>query len=152
MTTETCATEDLPLDYCRRMRNWARSSAEIGLTTISSIYNGEFSGRGETRMPLLMGEATDTHAALYAIPAEEQHAVGIFWQNEGRGMRWLGRMLGCSDKTAKNRFLRGSALHQIELARRADVAARVREENELTMRRSTADHSRTGSVSVVIRL
>lgn len=145
---ETYIAAELPSDYVRRMRNWARSSSEFGLVSISSIYDGQFSGRGETRLPMLIGEATDTHRALCVLVELYREPVSLFWRHEGKGLRWLGRTLDISDKTAKVRVLAGSELHQQELRRRAIVLRTMVDENRRMLAESTANYSRTGSISV----
>lgn len=152
---EECVICDLPSDYVRRMRNWAKSIAEMGIMMISSIYDGEFSGRGETRMPTIIGEAHDTHLALAVLQDDVRllKAVQLFWPNEGKGMRWMGRMMACGHETAKARLLKGSEIHQAEIHRRTDAHKRMVEVNSRTLAESiahgNASHARTGSVGVV---
>jgi len=151
--SEDCVITELPEDYVRRMRNWARADAGAGLYAVSSIYDPSAGrDRGEMPIPTLVGEAHDTHMALDVLAQRERLAVTLYWQHEGKGMRWLGRRLAISDKTAKARVLKGSEIHQAELRRRADTHNRQVEANARAMAEDTANHGRTGSVTTRTRV
>lgn len=145
---DECVISELPYDYVRRMRNWASTSAESGLYSISSVYIRERCDGWETSMPVIIGEASDTHAALEVLPLRFLQAVQLYWQNEGKGLRWLGRRLAVDDKTAKARVLKGSELHQAEILRRSEVYHRMVESNAQALANASFNHSRTGSIMV----
>lgn len=146
---DECVVSELPYEYVRRMRNWAKAASETGLYSISSIYQDAGHGmRGETLMPTLIGEAQDTHVALGVLHVREYQAVSLYWQNEGRGLRWLGRRLAISDKTAKVRVLSGSEQHQAEIRRRSELHHRMVEANAQALANATFNHARTGTIMV----
>lgn len=111
----------LPEDYVRRMRNWSRADSGEGLYASSSIYDPAGHIRGETVMPTLIGEASDTHLALQAVPARERQAVMLFWQYEGRALDWIGRRLHIHYETVERRVIKGHAQHQAEIRRMTDL-------------------------------
>ena len=84
-------------DFIRRMRNWARAEAGLGVGGIgaSSIYSlGVRVDRYvNTALPVLEGEALDTGAALAQVPIRYRQAVEQFWRFEGRPIRWHARRL-----------------------------------------------------------
>jgi hypothetical protein len=110
--------KDLAEDYIRRMRNWSRADSGEGIYASSSIYDPAGHIRGETVIPTLIGEASDTHLALQAVPARERNAVMLFWQYEGRALEWMGRRLGnIHYETVERRVIKGHTLHQAEIRR-----------------------------------
>lgn len=113
---------DLPEDYLRRMRNWARADSGQGMYAMSSAYTGDQSGDGyDSHMPVLEGEASDTHSALMALPNRERQAVMLFWQFEGRSLESLGKRLSpefpLHFETVERRVRDGHRLHLAEIRR-----------------------------------
>lgn len=81
---------NLPEDYVRRMRNWARAPGEASYA-MTSAYEGltASSGYAEAPMPVLIGESQDTDRALQEVPNKYRQAVRKFWMYEGRSLHWL---------------------------------------------------------------
>lgn len=78
-------------DFIRKMDNWARSLDGGSVSTCSNLWGnvGGGGGRGEARMPVLMGEATDTDKAIRALPPHEQECVAIFWMHRWQSVAWM---------------------------------------------------------------
>lgn len=141
----------VPQDYIRRMKNWARTDACPMSYAMSSVYDGARfdSGFAESPIPMLIGEARDTHAALLAVANRYRQAVSQFWQFEGRSLRWHGRRRGCSHETFEVWVNQGHQLHLAEIRRRSEVHHRLVESNARTAAAATASSGRTGCVAVV---
>jgi hypothetical protein len=83
----------LPVDFVRRMRNWARAGAGVGIGALRAVDFEASYGDGyrEAEIPTSEGEAADTQAALALVPARYRQAVEWFWSYEGNSLRWFGR-------------------------------------------------------------
>lgn len=70
-------------------------------------------------MPLLIGEAEDTGAALSKLPNRYKQAVSLFWQYEGRPLAWFARRCGegVDWRTYEKRIIQGHELLKSEIAR-----------------------------------
>lgn len=114
---------DLPDDFVRRMRNWARCNAGGGMDSVSAMDYGARidGGYHEAVMPLLTGEATDTEAALATVGMRYQQAVRQFWSYEGRPWRWHGQHRGVNHETFRVWVDKGHEALRAELWRRAAV-------------------------------
>lgn len=141
----------LPEDYVRRMRNWAKADACAVSYAMTSAYEGERSDGYDTHMPILLGEAHDTHAALGAVPNRERQAVMLFWQFEGQSLRDLGRRLRVNHETAQARVVRGHELHIGEIRRLIERHHAMIESNRVAME-SFVHATRTGSIPTVLRI
>lgn len=106
----------VPEDLIRRMRNWRawkdgggfRGGTSAGWTI---DYGMRLDGYRETSMPILVAEAQQTQRALLELPDDLGCAVALFWlMGCDVSFRKLGADLGCTDKTAKARVIRG---HQV---------------------------------------
>lgn len=142
----------LPEDYVRRMRNWAKADAGSMSYAMTSAYEGERSDGYDSHMPILLGEAQDTHAALGAVPNRERIAVVLFWQYEGNSIRWIGRRLEINEKTVEVRLRDGHALHLEEIRRMVARHNAIVEANRLAMATYVPGAHMTGSISMVKRL
>lgn len=78
----------LPHDFVRRMNNWARSF-EGGRVSTSSIEERVDHWRHEHPIPVLMGEADDTHRAVQALTQPYQDIVTVFWTHRARTLAWM---------------------------------------------------------------
>lgn len=79
-------------DFVRRMRNWSASTGGAFVTTSSAAWDCAVrGGYAVARMPVLLGEASDTQAALWKLAAVQQEVVTIFWLYEGRTLAWMAR-------------------------------------------------------------
>ena len=146
--TDDCVTKELPHDYVRRMRNWAKWLSGKGVVLISSIYEGE-SIRGDKSEPgeiTINGEAVDTHKALEALAPRELQIVTLFWTKDRPSMRDLGARLHIDHKTAKVRLLEASRQHLAAIRRNAERVNAEAAANLAAIALSTANHARTGSV------
>lgn len=81
---------NLPEDYVRRMRNWARAPGAASYA-MTSAYDGlaSSSAYSESPMPVMIGESQDTDRALQEVPNKYRQAVRKFWMYEGRSLHWL---------------------------------------------------------------
>lgn len=121
---------ELPEDFVRRMRNWARWAAGGGLPKLSScaMWGIAPSGsRGDQVINTVSGEAGDTDMALNAVPVRYAQAVRLFWQYEGSALAVLARRCRCDYRTYDNRVIEGHIRLRSEIAQRSDVARRHRE-------------------------
>lgn len=81
--------------FIMRMRNCAWTNSGAGQRLTSSMYAIAGGTRyPESSMPLLIGEAEDTSAALSKLPNRYKQAVSLFWQYEGRPLVWFARRCG----------------------------------------------------------
>lgn len=89
MSRETII-KNLPHDYVRRMRNWARAPGESSYA-MTSAYDGvaASSAYSDSPMPVLIGESQDTDRAMQEVPNKYRQAVRKFWMFEGRSLQWL---------------------------------------------------------------
>jgi len=78
----------LPEDFVRRMQNWART-VDGTPVSVSKLEERVDHSRREQPLPLLIGEADDTHRAVQALPQRYQEVVGVFWTHLARDMRWM---------------------------------------------------------------
>lgn len=113
--------KDLPEDFVRKMRNWARGNCGAVSYAMTTAYDGmgPSSGYAEASIPVLGGEAADVDQALAAVPNRYRQAVMLFWQYEGRPLTWLGRRLHVDYRAAERRVRQGHHLLIAELARRS---------------------------------
>ena len=121
---------ELPEEFVRRMRNWARWAAGGGLPKLSScaMWGIAPSGsRGDQVINTLSGEAGDTDMALNAVPVRYAQAVRLFWQYEGSALAVLTRRCSRDYRTYENRVIEGHIRLRSEMAQRSDVARRYRE-------------------------
>lgn len=120
--------------FIRQMRNWAwANSGGMGFA-ISSAYDGMVRDTYDgPAMPVLLGEAGDVDRGLERLPLRERSAVMIFWQFEGRPLRWLGRRMQVDHHTAKRRILTGHELLQAELTRQRAAQRRIADLNAATL-------------------
>jgi hypothetical protein len=108
--------------FIRRMRNWALTTAGVVPMSyaMSSCY-GISSGDtyGDSREPILLGEAEDVHAALIKLPLRYRLAVMSFWRYEGRPLSWFAPRCGegVDWRTFERRVMQGHELLKAELAR-----------------------------------
>jgi hypothetical protein len=115
--------QQLPEDFVRLMRNWARSNASGGDYAMSGIYDDMLASRyAESRIPIINGEAADVDRALRQVHNRERQAVIVFWSYEGRSLSWLARRLSGTGKvinheTVEARVRRGHDDLQAELRR-----------------------------------
>lgn len=80
----------LPEDFIRRMQNWARSLDGGSVrTTIFRDRVDTFHWRPEVPLPTLLGEATDTHKAVQALPQRYQEVVTVFWSRPTQTLAWM---------------------------------------------------------------
>lgn len=103
----------LDQDMVRRLRNWVDWRGG-GSTSCSSSWVLDYgtvihSGYREATMPLLVAEAELLERCLRMIPDELFAAVALFWLADGMSFVEMGARLGCADKTAKARVIRGHA-------------------------------------------
>ena len=115
--------------FITRMRNWAWTNSGAGQYVTSSmcaIVAGAGDRYPEARMPLLIGEAEDTGAALSRLPNRYKQAVSLFWQYEGRPLAWFARRCGegVDWRTFEKRVFRGHELLKGEIARQHDRVER----------------------------
>lgn len=110
--------KDLPEDFIRKMRNWARGNCGASNYAMTSAYDGfeARSGFSTSPPPVLGGEVTDVDAALMSVPNRYRQAVCLFWQYEGRSLRWFGRHLACDHHTVEGRVRHGHDLVRAQLA------------------------------------
>lgn len=78
----------LPPDFVRRMMNWSRTVDGTPVST-SKLEERVDHTRQEQGLPILMGEADDTHRAIRALPQRYQEVVGVFWTRLAQDMRWM---------------------------------------------------------------
>lgn len=78
----------LPPDFTRRMQNWSRTIDGTPVS-VSTLEERVDHSRGEQPLPLLLGEADDTHKAVRALPQRYQEIVTIFWTHLARDLRWM---------------------------------------------------------------
>lgn len=78
----------LPEDFIRRMRNWARS-CDGGPVGTSRFEERIDHTRHDQPIPMLLGEADDTHAAVLKLLPWYQEVVTVFWRYEARPLRWM---------------------------------------------------------------
>lgn len=78
----------LPFDFTRRMANWARSldGAPVSGSTLEERVDHT---RTEHPIPLLLGEATDTHAAILRLPQRYQEIITTFWMFQSKPLSWM---------------------------------------------------------------
>jgi hypothetical protein len=132
--------KDLSEDYIRRMRNWARADSGCDQYAITSAYDGIVNDRYTSSMPILSGEAQDTHIAMQAVPNQYRQAVMLFWQYEGRALEWIGRRLGnIHYETVERRIRQGHLLHIVELRRRTGAYQRMQDANRRRMMETQND-------------
>ena len=121
---------ELPEDFVRRMRNWARWAAGGGLPKLSScaMWGIAPSGsRGDQVINTLSGEAGDTDAAMNGVAVRYAQAVRLFWQYEGSALAVLARRCSCDYRTYESRVIEGHTRLRSEMAQRSDAAQRYRE-------------------------
>jgi len=118
---------DLPSDFVRRMRNWARAAAGCAFGALRAADYGAVieGGYRESTMPVLDGEASDTEAALATVGMRYQQAVRQYWAYEGRPWRWHGLRRNVNHETFRAWVMKGHDDLRIELARRTQVHHRV---------------------------
>lgn len=129
--------KELTEDMIRRMRNWARSNAGLGVLGMGMhpMWRGMPHGtRGELPIGIISGEASDTDTALGAIPIRYAQAVKIFWQYEGRSMQYLGSRCACDYRTFERRVIDGHVKLRCEIVRRTEKAREMREQFELSLK------------------
>ena len=120
---------ELPDDFIRKMRNWARSNLGGGNYAMTTAYDGSgpSSGYAETRIPVLNGEAEDVDSALCHLPNRYRQAVMLFWSYEGRPLTWLARRLHCEYRAVERRIIDGHLLLRAELAKQRSAHTRYHE-------------------------
>ncbi|MFM7008000.1 MAG: hypothetical protein ACKO0Z_01490 [Betaproteobacteria bacterium] len=119
----------------RRMRNWARAGAGVGIGTLKAIDYGAEYGNGyrESRVPLMLGEAHDTELALSSIAMRYQQVIRRFWEREGMSLRWHAAQRGIHHDTLKVWLITGHEHLQDEVSRREKIATEVARENRRMM-------------------
>ena len=112
----------IPLDFVRRMRNWARWWDGAGQDGISQVYalGAPVDRYREAPMPTLCGEAEDTDAALHRIGARYEQVVRMWWLHEGRSLREHARKRGVDDHTFCTWVICGHERLRSELAIASD--------------------------------
>lgn len=115
----------LPEEFIRRMRNWARGRAGLSSSLAyasSSIFRAAAGERGERDIPILQGEASDTDEAIALLPVRYRQAVMLFWEYEGAPLAHLARRcgVGVDYRTYERRVIDGHELLRCELARLAE--------------------------------
>lgn len=80
--------EALPHDFVRRMRNWSRTMDGTPIS-MSSVEPRVDYTRTEQPLPLLIGEADDTHKAVLRLPHRAQECIAVFWTHEARSIDWM---------------------------------------------------------------
>lgn len=80
----------LPHDFVRRMRNWARTVDGTAVST-STLSERVDHTRTERPIPVLLGEADDTHRAVLKLPPLQQEATTVFWTHQARELKWMAR-------------------------------------------------------------
>jgi hypothetical protein len=135
MATTEQIIRGLPVDFVRRMRNWARDNVGGGPGHVRAIDYGVEYGDGyrEAHDPILSGEAVDTAAALGKVPLRYRQAVELFWTYEGNSMRWFGRRRGISFHTFEAWLFTGHELLRGELRARSMALAAVIENNRAAL-------------------
>lgn len=118
--------QDLPEDFIRKMRNWARGNSGPANYAMTSAYDGyrDGSGYNTSPPPVIGGEVNDVDAAMMAVPNAYRWAVTLFWMYEGRSLSWLGRRLDVSYHTAEVRVRQGHHLLRAALAENRENANR----------------------------
>lgn len=120
---------ELPADFVRRMRNWARWASggqdRLGYPSVHPMWSqSPRSPRAELPVGIISGEAGDTNASIDAIPVRYAQAVRLFWQYESTPIAQLARRCGngVDYRTYEKRVIDGHQLLRAEIARRADAA------------------------------
>lgn len=121
----------LPHEFIRRMRNWAKANAGIGIGGVRAVDFGVDYGAGyrEATFDISDGEVRDTESALAAVPMRYQQAVRQWWQYEGRSLRWHGRKRQVHHETFEAWVIRGHEDAQAELWRRSAAAGNMARAN-----------------------
>lgn len=111
---------ELPEEFVRKMRNWAKTGTEIGSCPISSAYVGGRIGSGTfgPSIPTWGGEVSDLQRAIDSLKERERLAVRLFWLQEGQDLVGLGRRLHCDYRAAERRVRKGHEEMLLELGRR----------------------------------
>lgn len=78
----------LPYEFVRRMRNWSRTVDGTPVST-SKLDDRVDHTRAENSMPLLLGEANDTHRAVQRLTQPYQDAVTVFWTYQAHTLSWM---------------------------------------------------------------
>lgn len=127
----------LPEDFMRRMRNWARAKCGDSMGFAQVNWDAAGSGRGETRSPILSGEAEDTDRALQTLPARYRRAVELFWAWETQELAVLARRCGGIDyRTYAARVMEGHDLVRAALSRQTEAWRRRSVANAMVARRA----------------
>ena len=104
---------ELTQDMIRRMRNWARWNSGGGVTGLGThpmwrvVPHGT---RAELSIGIISGEASDTEAAIDALPIRFGQAVKLFWQYEGQSLSYLAGRCACDYRTYEKRVIEGHCL------------------------------------------
>lgn len=112
----------VPLDFIRRMRNWARAvTGQLAATRSNwKIEPGELQPWIEAPIPILEGEAQDTDEVLRLLPERYRWAVEEFWSREGRSLREHARGRQIKHDTFEVWVLKGHDLMRAELVRKSE--------------------------------
>lgn len=95
-------------EFIIRMRNWALSSAGTTTQKLTAWYDEYVSpGEPESRVPILIGESEDTQKAFVTVEDRYRFCVAMFWQFEGKSMRWMSRKCRCDARTFEGRVITG---------------------------------------------
>jgi len=118
--------QELPEEFIRRMRNWARWNAgtdnPLGFGAQPAWRNAPASRWGDMPIGILSGEGGDTEGALNALAIRYCQAVKLFWQYEGQSLAYLARRCVVDYRTYEQRVIDGHDLLRAELNRRAALA------------------------------
>jgi len=141
MSTTEEIIRALPVDFVRRMRNWARANAGLGIDGVRAVdFDVEYgwSGYREATIPTSDGEAVDTDSALALVPVRYRQAVALFWQYEGNSLRWFGRRSRVHRETFEQWLQIGHDRLNCELRRRAEATLRLAIANARAIREQRA--------------
>lgn len=83
--------EELPLDFIRLMLNWASTVDGGPVSTSSALWGMVGGGTYESKLPVLLGEADDTHKAVLTLPQRYQEVITIFWTRNGMRLEDMAR-------------------------------------------------------------
>lgn len=138
---------ELPEDFVRKMRNWARGNCGQVNYAMTSAYDGFRATSGYTTLSpnVLGGEVTDVDIALAAVPNAYRQAVSLFWQYEGRSLRWLGKRLHINHETAEARVRQGHVLLRSQLAENSGKSHHYHDLYEQTAKEAALAASRTAT-------
>lgn len=80
----------LPFDFVRRMWNWVRSR-DGGSVATSRLEEQVDFAREEHSIPVMLGEADDTHRAIMALPQRHQEVIRVFWTMNTKALEDMAR-------------------------------------------------------------